>query len=85
MPKVEIGNVYGVYVRAEAAEASVEDLFAKARAEFENACKVVGTEPPGPAGGLTTETRWFPSHTNPSSRTNAGFSPVKAETTQEAT
>lgn len=57
MPKVEIGNVYGVYVKAEAAEASVGDLFTQARAEFENACKVTAGVPTGPASGVQTERR----------------------------
>ena len=79
--KVEIGHVYGVYVRAEAAEASVDDLFAKARAEFENACQVVAGQSPGPAGGLTTETRNHPAHRDPNRGSDFGFAPVKAEVT----
>lgn len=57
MPKVEIGHVCGVYVRAEANEASVEELARLARAEFDHACSVVAGTSPGPAGGLNTERR----------------------------
>jgi hypothetical protein len=60
VPKVEIGHVYGIYIRAEANEASYSELFAAARAEFEHAVKTVEGIPTGPANGVQTERRGEP-------------------------
>ncbi|HZN76081.1 MAG TPA: hypothetical protein VFC00_30995 [Micromonosporaceae bacterium] len=75
MPRVKIGHAYSVYVEIEASE-----LRAAAREEFEHAVKVTSGVDPGPAGGLTTETRWFPAHTDPKGGYGgrSGFAPVKA-------
>lgn len=57
MPKVEIGTAYGVTVRIEANEASVEDLRKQAMESFREACEVERSQPPGPGGGAWVERR----------------------------
>lgn len=61
MPKVEIGTAYGVTIRIEANEASVEELRKQAMDSFREACEIERGQPTGPAGGVQVERRGTPS------------------------
>lgn len=62
MPKVEIGTAYGVTIRIEANEASVEELRKQAMDSFREACEIERGQPTGPAGGVQVERRGTPQH-----------------------
>lgn len=80
MPKVEIGTAYGVTVRVEANEASVEELRKQAMETFKEATEVQKAVPSGPGFGFTGEKRWTPDHEDLGyPRGRGGFGPVHAE------
>ncbi len=57
MPRVEIGTAYGVTVKVEANESSVEELRKQAMDSFREACEIERGQSPGPAGGAWIERR----------------------------
>lgn len=62
MPRVEIGTAYGVTVKVEANEASVEELRKQAMDSFREACQIEYGQPTGPAFGFSGERRGTPDH-----------------------
>lgn len=77
MPRVKI-DTPGVTIELDAPEVPVTELGKQAMDMYREASEVNSKNGPGPAVGFIADKRWTADHTDPNSRSNYGFQPVKA-------